>query len=251
MRGKDCPHYTTDIKWNKDELISLRMAVHQVLKQMNTQCNHIVSESQITFDQVAQIHNTEMTAKRWSKTKNKSLHYPRTAIQCRIMYFNHASLKINKSKFTKTESLQIVKWVHQYKDFPPWDKVASSLQSNRTPWQCFQYYQTSINPSIPCKEWTPEEDELLLKYIAAKGPHYVVNITNCEDISKTLFPDRASKQLYIRANYTLMNPNLTTGLWNMEQERKLALCMKVYKNEKRPLAKVAVSFVITLFWSFL
>ena len=128
-----------------------------------------------------------------SKKLSKSTHIPRTSIQCRLAYLNFASSSINKSKFTKKESLKILEWVHKHKDHPPWEKVAQSLETNRTPWQCFQHYQNTLNGKLKTRLWTVEEDELLLKYIAAQGPQYVVNISNAEDISRRFFPDRSSK----------------------------------------------------------
>lgn len=42
-----------------------------------------------------------------------------------------------------------------------WLKIASSLSTDRTPFQCLARYQRSLNPSMLNSEWTEEEDSQL------------------------------------------------------------------------------------------
>lgn len=86
-----------------------------------------------------------------------------------------------------------MEWAQNHKNHSPSEKATQSLETNRTPWQCFQHYQNSLNGKQNIRSWTVEEDELLSKYIAAHGPQYVFNISNAEDIPRRFFPDRSSK----------------------------------------------------------
>ena len=251
LEGNDFPHYTRDLKWSEDELNILRETANAVVYDQYTKQQsknskksrsrkklhfNIEVESEIDFSQVAQILNKEMEKLRWSKKFNKSQHQTRTPTECRLAYMNNASPYINKSKWTKRETLQIMELALKENGQPAWDQIAMTLNTNRTPWQCFQYYQKSLNLSSKVRLFTVEEDELLLKYIAAQGPQFVVNVGNCELLSRHLFPDRSSKQIYLRANNTSLNPKYKSGPWSMEQERKLAFCMKIYDNQLNPVS---------------
>jgi hypothetical protein len=140
--------------------------------------------------------------------------------------------------FTKDESMKILEQVHLHNGKPPWHDVAILL--NRTAWQCLLAYQTELTNSRS-SPWTREEDEVLLKYVAAMGPQWVLTLGSAADLCAHVLPNRSPKQILARANTTLVNPNFTHGIWSDEEERKLVLCMKVYRDTSNPITRAAVS----------
>jgi hypothetical protein len=84
---------------------------------------------------------------------------------------------------------------------------------------------------------TPAEDQLLLQYMAASGPQFVVDGDAMVHIAAHLLPGRSRKQVLARVNQSILNPNLHRDAWSEEEERRLAICMKVYCDKER----VAVS----------
>ncbi|KAL7532388.1 hypothetical protein ACHAXR_004602 [Thalassiosira sp. AJA248-18] len=115
--------------------------------------------------------------------------------------------------------------------------VKHHVKFNRqTPWLCFSHYRSSIqNPSTRCPPWSPDEDELLLKYLAVHGSQYLHQGFSLEQICKNIFPLRNTKQLLLRAHSTLINPNYIHDAWDADEKRKLALLMRVYSNDQNPI----------------
>ena len=54
-------------------------------------------------------------------------------------------------------------------------------------------------------------------------------------ICKNIFPQRNTKQLTLRAQSTLINPNYIHADWDADEKRKLALLMRVYSNGVTPV----------------
>ncbi|KAL7560679.1 hypothetical protein ACA910_001360 [Epithemia clementina (nom. ined.)] len=128
-----------------------------------------------------------------------------------------------------------------------WKAVAAALNTNRSPWECFREYQLYQHDNDPNKDqsskqqqpkkqsksqpWTRLQDELLFKYVAAMGPQLVIDGHEIAHLrSGSFFRDKTKPQLFHRINQSLLNPNLKHDAWNEEEERRLALCMKVYSS---------------------
>ncbi len=132
-----------------------------------------------------------------------------------------------------------------------------------TPYQCMVHYKTRLlqqmqmadegtahrSPATlaaPKPFFTPEEDELLLRYIAAMGPQFVWDMQQISHLSARLFPGKTPRQLYERTTFSLWNPLATMGVaeggtnhededdytaglyWTRAEEQKLVLAMKIY-----------------------
>lgn len=167
----------------------------------------------------------------------------RTADQCRIQYRNVQMKKRNKQDAAWTakeiESLRKLIEEQQQKqkghdgtnsDAPAinWKQVAETLGTNRTPWELLQTYFAKIVGRPKTVVWTPEEDEVMLKYTAAMGPQVLIDGAFVSDLAARFLPDKTPKQIFARINHSLVNPNLKNEAWVEDDERKLALCMKVY-----------------------
>ena len=169
---------------------------------------------------------------------------PKTAEECRLHY-----KELQQSKFTKEESMKILEHVHLANpSHPDWQAVAQSLnddksrgdrseRSDRTAWQCFAHYHTHLRPT-KVSPWSPQQDCTLFAYLAAMGPQFVWDMESAAHVAGRLFatsttgreelPPKNNRQLLVRANQSLLNPNFHSDFWTADDERRLVLCMKIY-----------------------
>jgi hypothetical protein len=96
-----------------------------------------------------------------------------------------------------------------------------------TPYQCMVHYKTKLRPQ-PDGSFTPEEDELLLRYIAAMGPQFVWGYPQIIDLASRLFPHKTSRRIYERTHFSQWHPLSKDTIWTKEEEQKLVLAMKIY-----------------------
>jgi hypothetical protein len=224
--------YHTCPPWSTKEVETLLMITTEMLAKNKDNEN---VDSCLDFAQVSRTleKRTQIVDKKKCPTAR-----PRSADDCRLKY---TEVRRENPPFTKDESMKILEQVHLHNGNPPWQDVATLL--NRTAWQCLLAYQTKLTSS-QSSPWTLEEDEVLLKYVAAMGPQWVLTLGSAADLSAQILPNRSPKQILARANTTLVNPNFTHGIWSDEEERKLVLCMKVYRNTSNPIMRAAVSAIL-------
>lgn len=174
----------------------------------------------------------------------------RTAEDCHAAYFTFADPDIVTTKFSKQESLFILSMARELGEDDggrvDWYELTSRLNAKfytkpqrRTPWQCFKHFRSNLKKDTN-PPWTVEEDELLLKYIAAHGPQFAFGGEALTQASQNLFPLREPKLVYQRAHNTLVNPNNIQDRWDEDEEKKLALLMRSYCDEPNPI-RVAAS----------
>jgi len=122
--------------------------------------------------------------------------------------------------------LQLVeKWGHQ------WTFISRSLPG-RTPYQCFYHYHWAIKPGLKKGEYSPYEDEILLKYYEKLGPKW-------SKIRKFL-PWRAGSSLQKRWRH-LFNLSRTRnfGLYTEEDDQ---LLLKLFSKYGRKWTKISAEF---------
>jgi hypothetical protein len=203
----------TSSPWSTKLAQVLRECIEELARR------NIPSHEDVNFETVA----TMMQER--SKEDDDSLSIiPKTAQDVR-MFYEH-SLEKNQP-FTKEESLKILEYTHANSD-TDWEAVAASLQ-NRTPWECFTHFTVKLR-HIENSVWTIEQDQILLKYLAAMGPQFVLDQGGAGHIASRLLPDKTAKHVLGRANVSLLNPNLDREYWTEPEEKKLTLCMKIYQN---------------------
>jgi hypothetical protein len=164
----------------------------------------------------------------------------RTAEECRIQ---HERINHKPSPMTKEESLYIVEMVHDAKqknESPNWKDIAASLKK-RTAWDCLVAYQTKIEPIQP-EPWTLEEDELLLTYVSAGGPQFVLDKNTVQRIISDVLPHKTRNQIFTRINQTLLNPKLKHDAWTHDEERRLAILMKMYRDTPDDIYRASTHF---------
>ena len=211
--------------------------------------------TRIIFEIGASERSEKEPQKSWAESKRKNSPHEPVYLRLKktsykspgngpVASFSFADTKKTKAKFTKQECLHIMSLVRKLGDEDKdvdWHEIALKHHAKfnkqtQTPWTCFSQYRSSLQtPATRCPPWSPEEDELLLKYLAVHGPQYLHQGDTLTQICKNIFPLRNTKQLTLRAQSTLINPNYIHADWDTDEKRKLALLMRVYSNEVNPI----------------
>jgi hypothetical protein len=168
-------------------------------------------DSDVDFQQVATSLNGKLKSKR-------------SAEEARVNY------QPNRAPFTKQESLKLLKKFHNGEEL--------SLPQ-RTKWQAFQaFHGAADNSKVP---WTVDQDEVLFQTVAAAGPQQHLSQHFSSHLSAVL--QKNPKAISQRTMTSLLNPNFVNDLWSDEDERRLCLLMKVYRDAPNPMVSVSVSSV--------
>mmetsp|Transcript_20046 Transcript_20046/g.49886 ORF Transcript_20046/g.49886 Transcript_20046/m.49886 type:complete len:713 (-) Transcript_20046:77-2215(-) len=222
------------------------------------------------YDQIAQKLRRDHHENPVERKKDKVLFptcLPRSAEDIRLY---HKHRLASQYEFTKEESLAILECVeeasaqwasegesrprtHNEKnetnriqnptiERPDWQKICDRVlevhrQNNCvtnkippiTPYQCMVHYKRKLRPQ-PDGSFTPEEDELLLRYIAAMGPQFVWGYPQITDLASRLFPHKTSRRIYERTHFSQWHPLSKDSIWTKEEEMKLVLAMKIYSD---------------------
>ena len=143
----------------------------------------------------------------------------RTAMDCFQQYSNFDDPKLNNGPWTKEEESNLLSLASsdRYQECY-WPNIAEDLNSNRSPWQCFQHYQQVLNSSVvKTSEWSESEDRLLKDAVSIHGKK------NWKRVAE-LVPGRSSYQCNLRYRRSLIcNDQLTEGKWSPEDENRLRL----------------------------
>lgn len=186
----------------------------------------------VDLEAVAQYVNKKRRVDSREETPRRK---PRTAEQCKVQY--HRQKVEKQPKISKAETKKIVELMKETQGGKvDWEAVATSIGNQRTSWQCFQAYQKMMHSAPTQPNWTPQQDEILLKYVAAQGPQFVLDMVSVDEMCCKLFPDKTRRQIFLRANQSLVNPTLQSTPWSLQEERKLVLCQKIYKEAPERVA---------------
>jgi hypothetical protein len=208
--------FHTDPPWGYPE----RKAIEKVIRKQQEASS---TEGSIDWNKVAE----EMNNKAALATIKDSKPY-RTPEECRLF---HLGL-LNQSPFTKEDSLVTLEQIRCQGNRPSWKNVQLR---GRTTWQSFCNHQMRLSTATKAMAWTPLQDELMLKFLAAMGPQYILSIAEAGRLSMAMLHDKSPKVIMSRANQSLLNPTLARSTWSTEEDMTLALCMKIYCNDDNPL----------------
>lgn len=190
--------------WSKHEVARL----HDIVNALATTCD---GGEAIDFRQVATSLNDALKSKR-------------SAEECRVKY------QSNRTPFTKHESLTLLKKFHNGEEL---------LLPKRTKWQAFQALHAAADHNKV--SWTLEQDEVLFKAVAAAGPQQVLSQHFASHLSAIL--QKNPKTILQRTMTSLLNPVFVNDMWSDEDERRLCLLMKVYRDSPNPMVSVTVSSI--------
>ena len=234
--------------WSKSETTKLREYVEQARASMivtsnfsdlseiqDVEQNDETCSSATSSEDNNHIKNTMEVPDSMIDFNNVSeLSGKRTPQECKDKYLFTESPSINKTAFTRVESIKIMEIVQTSDENPSWEFIAKSLGSSRTPFQCFQHFMTKLDTSQVQIPWTPQEDDLLLRYIAACGPQFALSLRTAGNLGARLLPGRPAGQILNRAHHTLANPKFIYDKWSDEEERMLALSIRAYCKHPSP-----------------
>ena len=181
-------------------------------------------------------------------TSQQSVRHQRSAKECEIQYRMEKSRNSRKLLFNdvreRTALEQAVDSMLSAVGLAnmDWDNIAEEVCAavpatyRYTALDCLFAYHTKLKtPSAHLQttssSWTREEDELLLKFIAAAGPQAVIDSKNTlvqSTLCTQLLPHKSKKQIFTRVNHSLLNPNMQRNDWSDYEERRLPICMKIY-----------------------
>jgi len=239
--------------WSKNEL-NLLKTFAEIVREKQSEENDTdtqIKDVDIDFRLVTQLVQQEISAQNESLTPFKKKHC-RAMCDYRIKFLTEVSPSINKGPFTKKESLKIIELLHKHHGHPRWDAVARTLNTKRTPFQCFVYAQSKLvttnmsssSTNLQCNPtpWSQNDDELVLKFIAASGPQIVINSHAVTFLSQRFFPHLDKYQILNRCHTSLLNPNFNHRKWNEKEERLLVLGMRLFCESDTSINKVSALF---------
>lgn len=226
-------YYHLQPPWSSKESNTLSSIVQHLRIESTTEEAIIEGqEQQIDFLQVAeQLQQQRVKNVSLSSSLPKTA-LPRTAEECRVHY---EQLIRKRDMITKAELQRIVEQVEAASKTPDWFAIGKELSTatkQRTGWECFLAYQNMLRQSCQSSTivFTAEQDELLLKYVAAMGPQLVLDGSQVAYMAANIAPDKPRSKIFKRLNTSLLNPKLKHDAWSDEEERKLAIVMKMYKS---------------------
>jgi len=227
--------------WTKKETKDLKDVIASSASTLFTNSN-TSNDVLNSFEPVAvALEEKRQLALAKSRQKNVLL-LARTAEECQVQYNNQV---LNTKALTKSETKMIRQQVDEHKfsadtdaavegqTAVDWGAVAGSFstpQHPRTPFDCLAAFKSSQSNS----RWTPLEDEVLLKFLAATGPQSVLefnkNTLLQQNLLVNLLHTKSKAQILNRANLSLLNPRFKSDRWSEAEERRLPILMKIYHN---------------------
>jgi hypothetical protein len=79
-------------------------------------------------------------------------------------------------QWSAIEDTRLIAAIHRF-GTDPWNAVARFVGNSRTPSQCSQRWQRSLNPRISRSRWTPEEEARLLALVAHHGSRSWIRVS--------------------------------------------------------------------------
>ncbi|XP_033729541.1 uncharacterized protein LOC117318689 [Pecten maximus] len=100
----------------------------------------------------------------WMKISNIDFSGKHGSEDCKKFWVNVLQPEINKDKWVPEERdlLHELAIKHEMRN---WDLIAKELGTNRSAYQCLQYYQQNLNVNFSSRQWTEEEDDLLKEVV--------------------------------------------------------------------------------------
>ena len=153
----------------------------------------------------------------------------RTVEECRVQHQRTLEVPLSDSELEQMSTI-----LASNTGTVDWSVVASTLSENRsqpcTPFQCLAAHHRQ--KTAPASPWTPEEDIILFKFLAAAGPQMILDFRNpLMQTLQRLLPNKSKSKIVFHATQSLLNPNLQHGDWTNTEERALAIYMKIYNKD--------------------
>ncbi|XP_069729379.1 snRNA-activating protein complex subunit 4 [Phaenicophaeus curvirostris] len=205
---------------------------NQKLEKVKTDMEKQVLEKQIKeveqeIEEINRLPESDLIGNRfdehdWEKISNIHFDGQRSSEELKKFWQNWEHPSINKKEWTEEEieKLKKIAAKHSYLD---WQTIAQELGTNRTPFQCLQKYQINLNKDLKRKEWTKDEDQMLLELVQE------MRVGNHIPYKKIAYymEGRDSAQLIYRWTKSV-DPSLKKGPWTPEEDAMLLAAVKKY-----------------------
>ncbi|KAL6727793.1 hypothetical protein Aduo_009638 [Ancylostoma duodenale] len=169
----------------------------------------------------------------WLKISTIEFKGSRSAATLRYKWLNEQCPRWNSGPWTK-EELEKLKEYREDPSFTSWAALAKKLQTQRSPYQCFERYRSDLyNKS---KDWTKEEDDRLIALVK------VMTVNGNVQWDKVTFymPGRHRQQVRSRYQRTL-DENVRHGRWTDQED--LLLMSAVARFGAKDWGKIAKAVV--------
>ncbi|KAK9116161.1 hypothetical protein Sjap_015108 [Stephania japonica] len=218
-------------KWSKAEKESLEKGIKQQYQEMLLEkslevlsaSDEYSGDSNAFDDAIASVTNFEITPERlraflpiadWEQLASTYL-TGRSGAECKARWINSEDPLINHNQWTNIEDKNLL-FILQQRGLYNWVDIASSLGTNRTPFQCLTRFQRSLNAFIMKRDWTEDDDSQLRAAVEAFGEHDWQMVASYME-------GRAGTQCSNRWNKSLNPKRDRVGRWTVEEDK----CLKV------------------------
>ncbi|NXX94680.1 SNPC4 protein, partial [Centropus bengalensis] len=205
---------------------------NQKMEKVKTEMEKQILEKQIKeveqeIEEINQLPESDLIGNRfdehdWEKISNIHFDGQRSAEELKKFWQNSEHPSINKKEWTEEELEQLKKIAAKHNHLN-WQTIADELGTNRTPFQCLQKYQIYLNKDLKRKEWTKDEDQMLLELVQE------MRVGNHIPFKKIAYymEGRDSAQLIYRWTKSV-DPSLKKGPWTPEEDAMLLAAVKKY-----------------------
>nr|XP_002124693.1 snRNA-activating protein complex subunit 4 isoform X1 [Ciona intestinalis] len=186
-----------------------------------------ISEVQKQIDEKSKVPITGLLGDRerewdWDTIANIDLDMQATPANCACYWKSHLHPSINNDAWSKAEEKNFTSILEKHTD-RDWNWISKELNTGRTPLQCAQYYQRTLNKDFKRKPWTPEEDQQLVKCI------HRLKVGNCIPYTMVALNlnSRTNYQVVHRWSKTL-DPFYKKTRWEPEEDGALLRAVSIY-----------------------
>ncbi|XP_062572111.1 uncharacterized protein LOC134234064 [Saccostrea cucullata] len=141
--------------------------------------------------------------------------------ECEIMWNNVLHPSINKEKWSTQETKHLQELANKY-SMRNWPAIAQELGTGRTPFQCLQFYQHSLNDAYHNRPWSEEEDEMLKEVVDS------VRVGNKISFAQVSYFMDGRSQNQCLARWNQINPNTKRGRWTLQEDCLLMTAVQMH-----------------------
>lgn len=161
------------------------------------------------------VQDPNLAGKKWDTSEDDLLR----------KYVSEAEKDLEKEQASNLTQNELVNWHHiayliTKHNIQENQQRAHSKKRKRTAFDCVARYQRSLNGNMVNSHWTKEDDELLRKAVDTYGTDNWIQVS---DVLDGRIPDQCSRRWF----YSL-DPNKRSGVWSLEEDRRLALAVYAY-----------------------
>ncbi|XP_065933024.1 uncharacterized protein [Magallana gigas] len=205
-------HLTGTREIKEQDLIELKQKIEEVDKEMEKAKQ--TSEIELLF-------NLDSEKVDWLMIANVIFDGKRDERECRIMWKNVLHPSINKEKWSAQETKDLQELANKY-NMRNWPAIAKELGTGRTPFQCLQFYQHSLNETWNNRPWTEEEDEMLREVVES------VRMGNRISFAQVSYFLDGRSQSQCTSRWNQINPSMKRGRWSLHEDCLLITAVQLH-----------------------